>query len=368
MYRSAPGKLRYVLRSAILAVLALFAATAAEPTLAAAPAEQGDEVFLKGMIVSCPRAGEVWGSPAMAEALHELRDLGVEWVAIHPYARVRRDGSIGYRAAEEVAYLERAVEIVRAAGMRLFWKPHLAYWGSFEWRGDIEFGTDEEAWRRFFDGYRRFIVDQARFAQAMGVEVFAVGVEVERTTHREGDWRRIIAAVREVYVGRITYAANWDSLDRVPFWDVVDWIGVHAYFPLSLKDDPSRDALQQGWSEPLRQLASLSSRHHGKPVLFAEIGYSRSRGAAREPWTPRLEESTRALELRQRLIEVALERIQTAPHVRGMFWWKWIPGPDPWDRDFSMKDPEARRALGRYWTTPESDPSQRLSVPSSSPD
>ena len=74
-----------------------------------------------------------------------------------------------------------------------------------------------------------------------------------------------------------------------------------------------------------------------------------------------METSPHALRLREKLIEVALQRVEEQPFVRGMFWWKWIPGPDPWDRDFSMKDPEARRALRRFWgedggIAPSADP------------
>ncbi len=305
--------------------------------------------FLRGVVVSCPRHGEVWGSAHMTESLRDLRGLGVEWAAIHPYAGVRRDGSIRFHPVDESGYLARAVEIARAEGVELFWKPHLAYWGSFSWRGEIEFGGDEAAWRRFFDGYLEFIVDQARFAERSGVKLFAVGVELERTTPREAEWRRILAAVREVYRGRITYAANWDSLDRVPFWDAVDAIGVHAYFPLAEADDPDEASLESAWDAPLARLAELSARVGGKPVIFAEIGYNRSPDAARRPWDHRMEDSAGARALRSRLISAAIARAETAPLVEGMFWWKWIPGPDRWDRDFSMKDPEAREVLARKW-------------------
>lgn len=310
------------------------------------------DTFHRGVIVSCPRAGQIWGSPQMAESLQELQTLGVKWISIHPYAGVRSDGTIRFRPTAETGYLARAVDLVSSAGMKLFWKPHLAYWGSFQWRGAIDFGDDQQAWRRFFDGYRGFIVDQARFAEGSGVELLSVGVEYEKTTRFETEWRQIIAAVREVYTGKITYAANWDSLAAVPFWDAVDLIGVHAYFPLSDQLSPDRDELWQAWEGPLEQLETLSREHKGKPVLFAEIGYSRSPEAALKPWVPENRDTPAVRALRQDLIDVALRRIETTPFVAGMFWWKWIPGNDRWDRDFSMKDSEARAPLSEHWGEP----------------
>lgn len=305
--------------------------------------------FLRGIVVSCPRAGQIWGSPEMARSLEEITSLGAGWVAIHPYARVERDGTIRFRPAGEAGYLERAVALASQANVKLFWKPHLAYWGNFDWRGAIEFGEDAEAWRRFFDGYRAFIVDQARFAERLGVDLLAVGVEYELTTHQESEWRQIIAAVRAVFSGRLTYAANWDSLDNVPFWDALDLIGVHAYFPLTEEGQPDRSTLWQGWEEPLARLAHLSKSFGDKPVLFAEIGYPRSPRAAVEPWIPGNQNTPSVLSLRRALIEVAVERIEKSPFVAGMFWWKWIPGDNRWDRDFSMRDDEARQAVRQYW-------------------
>jgi len=322
----------------------------------AAQTDENHREFLRGIVVSCPRAGQVWGSPEMARSLEEITSLGVEWVAIHPYARVGRDGTIRFRPTAEADYLQRAADLAQQAGVKLFWKPHLAYWGSFDWRGAIEFGDDTAAWRRFFDGYRTFIVDQASFAESVGVDLLAVGVEYEQTTHHEFEWRQIIAAVRSVFSGRLTYAANWDSLERVPFWDALDLIGVHAYFPLTHEEFPDRSAIWRGWDGPLARLASLSQSLQDKPVLFAEIGYSRSPRAAAEPWVPDNQDTPVVQSLRRLLIEVAVERIEEIPYVEGMFWWKWIPGDDRWDRDFSMKDEEARQAILRHWGEKEATP------------
>lgn len=301
------------------------------------------------MTITCPRGGEIWGTQAMSDALTEVKALGVDWVSIHPYARVSSDGSLRFVPAAETGFLAKAATLTREAGMRLFWKPHMAYFGSFEWAGAIEFGNDEAAWNRFFMGYRAFIVDQARFADSVGVPIFAVGVELEGTAHREAEWREILRAVREVYRGRITYAANWDRLELVPFWDAVDAIGVQAYFPLSFSSEPSIDELIQGWQEPLSRLGAFSRRHGDKSVIFAEIGYNRAPTAAREPWTYLVVDSPETRALRQRLIEAALTRLEREPFIEGIFWWKWMPGASAGRSNFSMRDPEAVEMLRRFW-------------------
>jgi hypothetical protein len=43
----------------------------------------------------------------------------------------------------------------------------------------------------------------------------------------EERWRKIIAAVRAVYHGKVTYGANWNEYAEVKFW-TLDYIGVLA--------------------------------------------------------------------------------------------------------------------------------------------
>ncbi|MEM8932430.1 MAG: hypothetical protein AAGE94_14710 [Acidobacteriota bacterium] len=319
-------------------------AIAESAVTASAPASERP---LRGMTVSCPTWGPIWGSSKMAETLATLDTVGVEWVSIHPYAGVRRNGSIRFTSAFDLDFLQRAVELVADADMQLFWKPHLAYWGSFEWRGTIAFGDDQKAWRRFFDDYRHFIVDQARFAETHAIPLFSIGLEYEATTGYEAEWRAIIAAVREVYSGTITYSANWDRLDDVPFWDAVDLIGVQGYFPLSTEADPSRETLFRGWDAPLATLRALSE-HHDKAILFAEVGFDLAPSAAAEPWKTASRDDAATRALRRRLLDVTLERLEAEPFVHGMFWWKWIPGARP-NRDFAMQHPDALDALRSAW-------------------
>jgi len=331
-----------------LALLTIPGAKAAPPT-----------EFHRGMVISCPRWGPIWGSTAMEESLGELVEMGVDSVAIHPYGWVKRDGTVKFQPAEGLDFLHRAVELANQADLRLFWKPHLGYWGEFKWRGSVEFGDDDAAWSKFFAEYEAFIVDQARFASSAGLELFAVGVELEATVHREAEWRRVIAAVRKVFRGTLVYAANWDRLEEVPFWDAVDWIGVHAYFPLSDEQDPSSEELIAGWTSHLEALRELSERL-SKPVLVAEVGYNVHPGAAREPWIYETLDSPASRDLRKRLVETALNRLASESFIRGMYWWKWMPGPTHHRRNFSMRDPELKRLISKAWApTPAAVPTAR---------
>ncbi|MEM6454452.1 MAG: hypothetical protein AAF772_05100 [Acidobacteriota bacterium] len=306
--------------------------------------------FLRGMTVSCPRDGRIWGTSAMVRTLETLKPLGVDWVTVHPYGWVRRDGSVRFRPADEVPWMQGAIDHVRASGMGLFWKPHLGYWGSFEWRGTIEF-DDERTWQYFFDQYTAWIVDQAKLAARNDVPLFSVGLEYTKTLHREDDWRRVIAAVRAVYPGLLTYSAHWEYLDQIAWWDALDWIGVQYYVPLVDYHDrrlPDRDTIRAAWAAPMAKLERMSKAHGGKPVVLTEIGYDLGPEAAREPWRVASRDNAANRALRRRLMEVAIEETADRSWLRGMFWWKWIPQRRG-SRDFAMEDRDARAVLQQGW-------------------
>ncbi|MEM6369463.1 MAG: hypothetical protein AAF851_14310 [Myxococcota bacterium] len=303
--------------------------------------------FMEGMVVSCPRNGEIWGTDTMRRTVQELKALGVDWIQIHPYAGIRRDGTVRFQRARLDAAAERGLGMIREAELSAFLKPHLAYWGSFSWRGAIEFETEAQ-WTRFFSTYTAWMLDQARMAQRQKVPVLVIGTELDGTVHRESEWRALIGAVRQVYDGYIVYAANWDRVESVPFWDSVDGIGVQAYFPLG-EGSPSRAELAAAWAGPLGRLKALSAQHGDKPVVFAEIGYATHMQAAARPWEPHGPGGGDAQALRERLVEVALDELPRHPFVAGAFWWKWIPGWNVFQRDYSMRTEAMQRLIRDRW-------------------
>ncbi len=104
------------------------------------------------------------------------------------------------------------------------------------------------------------------------------------------EWRRLVAAVREVYSGPLTYAANFDQYRSVTFWDAFDAIGINAYFPLREPDAaPTGDLhadLVRGWRRVLGEIDSFRGACGlpDRPVVFTEIGYTTRAGATLAPW------------------------------------------------------------------------------------
>ena len=304
-----------------------------------------------GIVVSCRRNGPgEWDGPDMQPLLEHLRPLGVDAIQVHPYAAVSRDGGIYYQPRRVELATIQPLRLARQQGMTAFLKPHLAYWGSgFGWRGEITFDRPEQ-WERFFAGYRDFILHQARCAQQADAQVFAVGTELDRTLVHEDRWRQLIAEVRGVYDGKLTYAANWDDVHRVGFWDALDYVGVQAYFPLSGAAAPSDAQLTRAWRGLVDRFAALS-RQHGRPVLLTELGYAVSEAAADQPWADHaVGDSAAGAELKLRCMRIALAAIEDQPHLAGVYLWKWFPDNREQNREFTLQYDAMRHVIAEAWS------------------
>ncbi len=112
-----------------------------------------------------------------------------------------------------------------------------------------------------------------------------------RRARLEGHWRYLIQAVRKLYRGKLTYAANFDQFHQVTFWNELDYIGINAYFQLrdhlEELDDPALfQRLVQGWEGVLSGLVTFRRDHQleDKPFLFTEIGYTYRANSTLQPW------------------------------------------------------------------------------------
>jgi hypothetical protein len=306
--------------------------------------------LFKGVTVSCQTWGVEWQTPEMEAALDELKSLGVNSIAIHPYAQIREDGhvAVGRRSSASTTHITKPLRWARERGMSAMLIPHIAYWGTkFSWRGEINFATPEE-WNIFFIEYEAWIVQMATLAEAEHAAVFCVGLEFSFAQKYDVRWRRIIAAVREVYHGKVTYGANWNDYAEVKFWDALDYIGVLAYFPLTKTPDPSASELAAAWEKRCAELAKYS-KEQGKQFLFTEIGYNESARTAAEPWAFKTG-GDHAAEIQARCIETALRLPAKHPFIAGMYWWKWLPEiPHDEQENYRLQTAPIKALLAKYW-------------------
>lgn len=211
-------------------------------------------------------------------------------------------------------------------GIRIMIKPHL-WIGRGYFTGDLVM-KDESGWRALETSYREFIMYYAGLAEAVGAEWFCVGNELYGFAGgRPAFFRELIAEVRTVYKGKVTYAENWDKYDKISFWDDLDMIGVNAYFPLSKEQSPDLRVLEEAW-EPHKEALRSCALKFNKAVLFTEFGYRSVDYSARSPW-----DSSRDIENVNHNAQVnalqALGReVWFEDWFAGGFLWKWFPFHD----------------------------------------
>jgi hypothetical protein len=329
--------------------LVLFLAALAA-TIVSSVGEEASAGLYKGMTVSCQTWGIEWQMPEMEATLDELKSLGVNSIAIHPYAQIREDGHVaaGRRSGASTTHITTPLRWAHERGMAAMMIPHIAYWGTkFSWRGEINFVTPEE-WDRFFADYESWIVQMATLAESEHAELFCVGLEFTYPQKYDEHWRKIIAAVRAVYHGKVTYGANWNEYADVKFWDALDYVGVLAYFPLTKTTNPSAPEIAAAWEKRCVELEEFSKKN-GKQFLFVEIGYNESARAAAEPWGFK-SGGEHASEIQQRCIDIALDLPARHPFLAGMFWWKWFPEiPHHHEENYRLQTPSVKALIAKHW-------------------
>ena len=191
------------------------------------------------------------------EWTRSVKRINAVWVALLPYG-------FSYAGSPEVIYnqnrqwwgerMEGMTELIRHAkgkGLKVMLKPMVWVMGSWPGGYDLQ---DERQWSVWEQTYSKYILETAAISEREGVDLFCIGTEFKiASSKREGFWRKLAANVREVYSGKITYAANWDEYENVKFWDVVDYIGIDAYFPLVEQKVPDPSAIYNRWKTPSKK-------------------------------------------------------------------------------------------------------------------
>lgn len=221
-----------------------------------------------------------WSTPAADASLTALAESGCTWVAL-AYAAVQETAQSSEIPFETTTVgddeLRWAVRRSKELGLRVCLKPVVNV-ADGTWRAHIGFLTPdvpgEPTWAEWFVSYRRFLLHAARIAEEEGADLFCIGCEMVRSDEREAEWRALIAAIREVFRGALTYNCDKYQEDRLTWWDAVDVISSSGYYPSG------------EWEAQLDRIEAVV-RREGKPFFFAEAGCPSREGSAARPndWT-----------------------------------------------------------------------------------
>lgn len=219
--------------------------------------------------------------------------------------------------------LRRTIRSARRLGLTVMLMPviDLHHTADGEWRGRLRPNEPNVFWQ----SYGQFLSRYARLAQREGVSILSVGSELSSLEQELGRWRTLIAHIRSVYSGSLIYSANWDHFEHVPFWTLLDYVGISGYFELTKDTKATSEELTNAWWKIRAVILDWLSQYT-RPLIFTELGYPSCDGGAVYPWdyTRRavidLEEQRRAL--------AAFKTVWAKEErLHGVYFWNWW-GPD----------------------------------------
>lgn len=269
------------------------------------------------------------GVPTEQFHVDPVKEIHANYAAIMPFAFIRdlQNPQLMFNS-ERQWYGERRegvkqyIETLHNNDIKIMLKPQI--WISRgEFTGYLKMPSERD-WETLERSYRDFIMLYVNLAVEEEVAIFCIGTELEQfIVNRPDFWHELIAEIKKVYKGKLTYAANWDEYKRVPFWKQLDYIGVDAYFPVSDLKTPTVEDSRKGWQRWKTTLKEFSEKND-RPILFTEYGYRSVDFAGKEPWRSDRSMNVVNLAAQTNLTKALFAEIYDAPWFAGGFIWKWF--------------------------------------------
>ncbi|WP_213521348.1 glycoside hydrolase [Nonlabens sp.] len=260
-------------------------------------------------------------------AITPVKNYNANYAAIIPYAWMKslEQPQVNYEEdrgwwGEKPHGVASTANQMKDQGIEVLLKPQL-WIGRGDYTGNIKLES-EEAWKVLEDSYTDYIMRFVHIAAKENVGMFCIGTELDSfVKERPAYWLQLIKNIREVYSGKLTYAANWDNYKHVTFWNDLDYVGVDAYFPLSDEKTPNAATLQQNWQKWKNEMKGVSEKY-GKKILFSEYGYISADYAGKEPWKNAGEDRAVNEEAQQVLLQGLYDNVWQEEWMAGGFIWK----------------------------------------------
>jgi len=303
--------------------------------------------YIKGMTWGWIGERGTWATNEADFSMEQMARLGINWTALavtafqdHPQSTV-----IPYREEPTVTDEEaiKAIQKAHRLGLKVCMKP-IVNCKDGTWRAHINFFDKdvpcEPKWSEWFASYTEFILHYARMAQDTGCEMFCVGCEMVQADRRAEEWRTLIARVREVYVGPITYNCDKYQEENVQWWDALDIISSSGYYPINY------------WDRRVEELEAFALKH-AKPFFFMETGCPSRTGSAKIPNDWQFEGPVNMKE-QDDFYRVMFEKVGDKSWFHGFMLWDWPaklyePGEAADNRDYCVYLKPAERTIREFY-------------------
>jgi hypothetical protein len=273
--------------------------------------------FINGITFGPFAQKDSFATAAAKESLHRMKErTGANFVIFAPAGMQENAHS------EEIDFtgqwtlgekeLTNMIEYAKSIGLRVAIKPTVNC-KDHTWRAFINFFDHEvhcePKWSNWFRSYTAFQLHFAQIAQATGCEMFIAGCEMVMTQRRDAEWRKLIADIKLVYTGLVSYNTDKYQEEHVDWWDCVDVISSSGYYPIT------------DWDQELDRIEAVVKKY-GKPFFFAETGCMSATGSAKVPNDWSCDGDTN-LEEQAEWYRVMFEKTGKRDWVSGYGLWDW---------------------------------------------
>lgn len=288
----------------------------------------------------CPEVN--YTSSLALDSITNIASTGTEWIAvvvteyqdftnsteIYPLInRTKHNNYFTYKT-ESPEGIRNVVNYAHSIGLKVMLKPHIDLTEEKDplvWRGNI--GQDfssEQQWLNWFASYEKYIVKYAKLAEELKVEMFSMSCELIAVSKRDDLWRPVVKSVRQVYSGIVTDSANHDGEEfEKKWWDVLDYIGVDAYYlDIKTKDHAHNlTSVEEQLTAVAEKLKVLSNKWN-KQIIITEVGFCS--GNCERNVQSQLYEQYMQADFYNKFMKV----FNRYDFIRGYFWWAWNTDPN----------------------------------------
>ncbi len=307
---------------------------------------------IKGITVVAPP------DPFKGDPMVDVKKISANWIALVPFGFHRMDETtVKYGLdwqwwGEQKQGVEKCIQLAHKNNLQVMLKPQVYIPGG--WIGEYDLETEAQ-WKEWEKSYESYIMSFVDIAIENKVSLICIGTEARVAVQkRESYWRKLIKKIRAKYNGKLVYSSNWDSYEKVPFWDALDYIGISSYFPLDESPTPKKEDLVKAWNPIVKKLKHFSTRKQ-KQMIFTEYGYLSIDGCAGKTWE--LEKRVKSTPINEKAQAIALDALYTSfwdqDFWAGGFLWKWFPedmGHEGYvERDYTPQDKKSEEVIENWF-------------------